>query len=59
MSSSSFQAKLIFEDLVDQNPVRLNMAVSVPRPFTRQLMITILWRQWLLLKKQIDYLFEL
>jgi len=41
VSPCSFQTKLIVESLVDQNPIRLNMAVAMPAPLTSKWVIAI------------------
>ena len=61
MSAGSFQKKLIFRRFVDQNPVRLNVAVASPDPIPPKLVNAILGRQRFLCKKKVDdsfYFFE-
>ena len=56
-----FQKKFIAHRFVDQNPVRLNVAVASPDPIPPKLVIAILWRQRFLCKKKGDdsfYFFE-
>ena len=52
--SGPFQKKFIARWFVDQNPVRLNVAVASPDPIPPKLVIAILWRQWFLSKKKVD-----
>ena len=54
VSSGPFQKNLIFCRFVDQNPVRLNVAVSSPDPIPPELVIAVLWRQRFLCKKKVD-----
>ena len=59
--SGPFQKKFIARRFVDQNPVRLNVAVASPEPIPPKLVIAILWMQRFLCKKKVDdsfYFFE-
>lgn len=52
--SGSFQPQLILQDLVDQNPVWLNVAVTMTAPIAAKLVIAILGRQRCFFEKKVD-----
>jgi len=54
MSPGPFQKNFICCRFVDQNPVRLNVAVASPDPIPPELVIAVLWRQRFLCKKKVD-----
>ena len=61
MSAGSFQKKLIFRKFVDQDPIRLDVAVASPDPVSPKFMIAMLGRQRFLRNKHVDdgfYFFE-
>lgn len=61
MRSGSFQEKLIFRKLIEQDPVWLYVAVASPDPISPKFVIAIFCRQRLLGNKQVDdsfYFFE-
>jgi len=41
MSAGSLQSDLVFQNLVDQEPIRLDVAVAVSAPITSKLVISI------------------
>ena len=55
---SSFEPNFIVKDLVDQNPIRLDMAVPVTSPISTELMIAILRRKWLFCDEDVDNSFQ-
>jgi hypothetical protein len=54
MSSGSFKPNLIFENLVDQNPIWLDVTIPVTCPMPSELMISILWGKWLICEKEVN-----
>lgn len=42
----SFQSNLFIENLVDQNPIRFDVAISVASPVSTEFMIAIFRREW-------------
>ncbi len=54
MGSGSFQPNFIVENLVDQNPIRLDMAVPVTCPNPSKLMIAILWGKRLFCEEEVN-----
>jgi len=58
MGSGSFKPNFIFENLVDQNPIRLDVAIPVTCPIPSEWMIAILWWKWLLCEKEVNNSFQ-
>jgi len=58
MGPGSFESNFIVENLVDQNPIRLDMAVPVTSPIPTELMIAILRRKWLFCEEEVDNSFQ-
>ena len=54
MSPGPFQKNFICCRFVDQNPVRLNVAVASSDPIPPELVIAVPGRQWFLCKKKVD-----
>jgi hypothetical protein len=59
MSAGAFEPQFVLQDSIDQNPVRLDMAVSVSHPLTREgLILVFSWKRLAGVKK-LDQGFEL
>jgi hypothetical protein len=54
----SFEPNFIVKNLVDQNPIRLDMAVPVASPIPTELMIATLRRKWLFCEEEVDNSFQ-
>ncbi len=54
MVADSFKPNFIVENLVDQNPIRLDVAIPVTRPIPSKLMITILWGKWFFFYEEVN-----
>ena len=58
MGSGSLQPNLILKNLVDQNPIWLDMAVSVTFPISTELMIAILRWKCFFCEEEVDDSFQ-
>ena len=54
MAPGSFEPNFIVKNLVDQNPIRLNMATPVTYPIPSELMIAILRRKRLFCEEEVN-----
>ena len=54
MRSGSFEPNFIIQNLINQQPIRLDMAVSVTCPIPTELVIAVFLRKGLLCQKQVD-----
>ena len=54
LGPGSFEPNIIVKNLVDQNPIRLDMAVPVASPIPTELMIATLRRKWLFCEEEVD-----
>jgi hypothetical protein len=54
MGPCSLEPNFIVKNLVDQNPIRLDMAVPVTCPVPGKLVIAILRGKWLFCEEEVD-----
>lgn len=58
MGSGSFKPNFIFENLEDQNPIWLDVAIPVTCPIPSEWMIAILWGKCLTCEKEVNNSFQ-
>lgn len=59
MGAGSLQAELVLKSFVDEQPIRLDMTISVANPMPAKLMIPALWRKSLSCEEKVNDGFHL